>query len=433
MSYFSRRAILFLFFPFLVVTLTGCNSLFDYLGGGKSSGNPAEMRAEFQKTKIGKKALKLIDEAYKIEGDIVDQHVHIIGSGGSVANLCPEIKETGIYINKNRFQPLKHPILYGKTQVMMSSAKVSDVEKADEESAQRLLELVKVMPENTKFNLLALDWYRDENGSPNKDKTDLFIPNDYVLKLRDCMNRRVGRDAFISVISVHPLDPKFAEVLDEYYAQGVRAVKWLPNSMNINPADKRNIPFYQKMASLEGMVLISHTGFEDAINVADGREAQHFGSPDRIELALEHGVTVLLSHSGGETRYKDDYPQNHIDTFVDMMKKTRQNNWKLYGDISALTIKKNVDHFGKIIGNPDMQGRMLYGSDYPLPAIYFLYNGVCTLVKRGYLDKDLEEPLKLIFQYNPLIFDFVLKRNIHLPDNPNLKLPEEVFQSLQKL
>jgi len=72
---------------------------------------------------------------------------------------------------------------------------------------------------------------------------------------------------------------------------------------------------------------------------------------------------------------------------------------------------------------------MLYGSDYPLPAVYALCS-VNKLIKEGYIDKQYKKTLKEIFKDNPLIFDFVLKRNIKHPITGK-NLPAKVFLSIE--
>ena len=69
------------------------------------------------------------------------------------------------------------------------------------------------------------------------------------------------------VISVHPYRTDAVEVLARYARQGVRFVKWLPNVMNIDPANmEKNRGFYEAMARLD-MTLITHTGRESSLRV----------------------------------------------------------------------------------------------------------------------------------------------------------------------
>ena len=61
----------------------------------------------------------------------------------------------------------------------------------------------------------------------------------------------------------------------------------------------------------------------------------------------------------------------------------------------------------------DWQGRLLNGSDYPLPGVLPLIN-LQAFVDAGLLDPSAREPLHRLRGYNVLLFDFVLKRSLAL-------------------
>jgi hypothetical protein len=50
------------------------------------------------------------------------------------------------------------------------------------------------------------------------------------------------------------------------------------------------------------------------------------------------------------------------------------------------------------------------------------------LVRGGYINADERESLNEIYDYNPLLFDFVLKRTIRLPGTKK-RLPASVFMT----
>jgi hypothetical protein len=429
----SNKRLLFL--ASLLLSVISCSNIINNFGGGHSDGNPDAMMQN-----LSNEAQELIEEAYKpfkeSQKIIVDHHVHLVGSGNKSFNICSEISKTGIYLNQERFS-LLDPLLFGKTKVLMNSSKITDLNQSDQQYAARLLSLARNAPYKTNYFLLALDGYwekiKEEDGGEktvfNKDKTDLYVPNDYVVNLTECLNDKLKSNRFIPVISVHPYRPNAGEILEKFHQQNVRYVKWLPNVMNIDPRidDDQYRSFYRKMNEL-GMVLMSHTGWEEATEVTD-KKSQELGYPAFLENALDAGVTVIMSHSGGDERLVVGGKTSH-QSFLEMMGKADEKpGWSLYGDISALTIEKNIKHFKNIIGNEKLKGRILYGSDYPLPAAWFLYP-VDKLIEEGYLASQLRKPLKEIFKYNPLVFDFVLKRNIQHPVTDK-KLPAEVFLSIE--
>ena len=72
---------------------------------------------------------------------------------------------------------------------------------------------------------------------------------------------------------------------------------------------------------------------------------------------------------------------------------------------------------------------MVNGSDYPLPAVSFL-NPTMELLRKGFISKAEQEALDEIYGYNPLLFDFVVKRTIRHPTQPDLRLPDSMFVSI---
>src|SRR3712207_2905106 len=80
-----------------------------------------------------------------------------------------------------------------------------------------------------------------------------------------------------------------------------------------------------------------------------------------------------------------------------------------------------------IIEREDLHGRLVNGSDYPLPAVNILIRAR-PLVRAGYLGAEEAASLREIYGFNPLLFDYVLKRRLRLPGTDR-RLPPTVFQS----
>jgi mannonate dehydratase len=84
-----------------------------------------------------------------------------------------------------------------------------------------------------------------------------------------------------------------------------------------------------------------------------------------------------------------------------------------------------VDVIPTLLSRRDWQGRLLNGSDYPLPGVVPLID-VRKLVTRGLLAAELVEPLLQLRHHNVLLFDFVLKRSLALNGQ---RFADEVFQT----
>ena len=113
-------------------------------------------------------------------------------------------------------------------------------------------------------------------------------------------------DVFVPVISIHPARADAIVELERWAARGCQHVKWLPNSMGIDPSNPRHHAFYRKMKQL-GMILLCHTGDESAIAATGG---QDMGNPLLLRGSLDLGVRVVALHaaSDGEVSDLDDNP-----------------------------------------------------------------------------------------------------------------------------
>jgi len=85
---------------------------------------------------------------------------------------------------------------------------------------------------------------------------------------------------------------------------------------------------------------------------------------------------------------------------------------RLAGDISALTETSRVGPILKyIIKKTEWHGRLLNGSDYPLPG-YIPEISIARHVDQNFITPAQGRLLVEIRQYDPLLFDFLLKRQI---------------------
>src|SRR6185369_5856694 len=150
----------------------------------------------------------------------------------------------------------RHPFHRLKLKVYMSSAGVSDEDKADPQAAARLASLVQSIKGHGKHRLLAFDKNYRRDGSVDLEKTEFYVPNEYVFELADRYP-----EMFVPNISVTPYRSVGFEELAKWAARGARVVKWLPNAMGINPSDPQCDSFYQKLKQLD-LVLLSHGGEE---------------------------------------------------------------------------------------------------------------------------------------------------------------------------
>jgi len=344
-----------------------------------------------------------------LEGPIVDEHVHIVGLGKG---------GTGCEVNPHMLSR-RHPFKRILANLYLSASGAKDFEHFDQEYVERLVGLARGFGHPVRLHILALDHAYHPDGSLDAEHTEFYVPNDYVVRLAEQYP-----DIFVPVISVHPARADALAELEKWAAKGVRYLKWLPNAQGIDAADPRWDPFYRRMREL-GIVLITHTGEEKAVAVRGG---QVLGNPLRFRRALDAGVTVIMAHCASLGRNEDlDHPgrsASNFSLFQRLMSEERYRG-RLFGDISAMTQFNRLSVLRQVAASPELQARLVNGSDYPLPAMDCVI-WTAQLVRMGRITSAERRSLNEIFRRNPLLFDFVLKRILRDPKTGQ-RLSDHVF------
>jgi len=378
-----------------------------------SIGGAFTRRPEELADKLSAKASDVVKRAFDdIDPQrLIDHHVHVAGLGAG-----------GTFVNR-KMRTWAHPFHRLKFKVYMSSAGATDENRADTQLVERLASLVNHIRNHGKHRLLAFDKHYRGDGSVNLEKTEFYVPNEYVFELAERY-----ADMFVPNISVNPYRPDAISELEKWARRGARIVKWLPNAMGIDPSDPKCDPFYQKMKERD-LILLSHGGEEKAV---EAEEDQKLGNPLLLRRALDQGVKVVVAHCAGlgtneDLDDKDRKQVDNFDLFLRLMDEKRYEGL-VFGEISAMT---QFNRVGKplhtILAREDLHERLVNGSDYPLPAVNILIR-TRPLVKLGFVSKSEGESLKEVYDYNPLLFDFVLKRTLKLPGTSK-SLPPSIFMT----
>lgn len=332
------------------------------------------------------------------EGEFRDYHCHVLGIGtGNSGNFINPKMTTWVL-----------PVNHLKFNLFANAAGVSNIEKSDQQYVERLLTLARQIP--GKFALLAWDKFYRRDGSVDTSNTMAYVPNRFVYEIS-----RQFPDHFFPCASIHPYRKNAISKLEKWAKLGVKQIKWVPNSMGIDPSDKKCEEFYKKMIEFD-MVLLSHVGKEEALPVIG---YQHLGNPLLYRRALDMGLKIIMAHCASLGRNLDFERNNpkKVKSYKLFLKLMDEEQYKenLFGDISAITqINRSGAPLRAILKRTRIHKRLINGSDYPLPAINSLI-WIQALIKKGYLQKADKKPLHEIYKYNPLLFDFVLKRNLHHP------------------
>ena len=325
-----------------------------------------------------------------------DAHVHLIGTGDS---------GSGLWVNP-QMQSLAHPIQWLQRAFYFNASCTADDGQSDRNYLERLNWLLEQLPVGVKLMLLAFDYFHDEQGKPIPEASAFYTPGAYAADLAT-----KHPDRFEWIASIHPYRRDATTALQSAVAQGARAIKWLPPAQGMDPASPLCDPFYETAAELNVPILV-HAGAELAVH---GGNTEDFGNPLRLRRPLEHGVRVIVAHcaSLGSGPDLDSGPEGPsipcFELFSRMLDEPAYEGL-LYGEISAVTqINRMGNALETLLRRDDWHPRLLNGSDYPLPGILPLFS-LQQMERRGYIQPDEAETLSAIRNYNPLLFDFVLKR-----------------------
>ena len=321
---------------------------------------------------------------------IIDAHVHLAGLGDS---------GSGCFIAPRKFNSLLYRLMRKKLGIYRAHRDG----RLDEEYLARLERDVKTAVECSALDaavLFAHDRLYSDNGEVAPERQELHVPNEYLFK---CCEAPALKGRLLPAMSVHPYRPDALDETLRWIERGAVAMKWLPNSQNIDPRDRRCAPIYRALAE-RGVPLIAHTGGEHTVSIVRAE----FGDPQLMQPALDQGVTVILAHCGSKSGLFDT---DWLPAFV----KLARTQPRCYGDTSAFCTPGRTRWIGRLLREEGLAAKLIHGSDYPVPP--FAWGAAFKLGLR----KTLE--LQRVWSY--------LERDIRI--KRELGMPEEVFTNFARL
>jgi len=266
---------------------------------------------------------------------LLDMHCHTagIGAGESGAWVSDALRQTwkfNLYLKLFGSQEadlLKH----GDTLMLdIISRKLQDAEYVDDAV------------------ILAMDAPYNEAGELDLAAGEVCVPNRFVATtVKSYPELHFGA-------SVHPSRKDALDELTWSKQQGAVLVKWLPNIQNIDPSNPHYRPYYEKLVELD-LPLLTHVGDEDSFSKTNNA----LGDPQRLKLPLTCGVRVIAAHVASSGKNQG---QCNVERLSEMMPVYPN----LVADISTLTQANRKKHLPKVLNDPRLKGRLLYGTDYPL-------------------------------------------------------------------
>ena len=318
----------------------------------------------------------IVQDAWKgLQADQVwDVHVHLFGNG---------VGKDGVWLNPS-FDRIRHAFF------MNAACAGDDEAHVDEGIVARLGKQLDEFPPGAKAMLLAFDFTYDESGKRREDLTTFAISNDYAQRVA-----KSRPDRFEWTASVHPYREDVAEALAAAKAGGARCVKWLPPTMGIDLASPRCFPAFDALMKND-LPLLVHMGEERAVPGADRGD---FANPLLLRNPLERGVRMIVAHCASLGTSPDLEEGDgrsivpNLDLFARLMSNPQYDKL-LSADISAITQSNRGGIVTQILAHDEWQGRLLNGSDYPLPGVMPLFS-MKALDGEGVLD-----PARVSFLYD---------------------------------
>jgi len=275
----------------------------------------------------------------------IDIHIHLGGPGignGNDPNQC-------YWSRKFTFSPA-----FWVMRILTGNL----LKKPTEESVWgHISDVIRGTNHLKKAVLLAMDEvYSRGHQNPTKHRTHLYVSNEYV-------HSKADGERILFGASVHPYCPNAVKRLEKCIKQGAVLCKWIPSSMGINLADKSCDAFYEKLAR-HNLPLLCHAGPEDAIP-STHKKFIKYNNPKYLRRALEIGVTLIIAHCALPYLLPK---QNYFDDLLNLFKAERNLPGRTYADISAFCTPLKLLYSKKVM-NSIPSSRLIYGSDYPIPAL----------------------------------------------------------------
>lgn len=332
-------------------------------------------------------------------GKLVDTHAHLLGTGdsGSGCTVHPSLYQW--------WQPFE---VLRRKGILNAACVDEGAPSIDRAYVERIATLAGDFPAGARWWLFAFGRAHDDAGRPDPAHSTFYVPDAYAAQVA-----RQHPARFDWVASIHPYRDDAISALDGALAQGAKAVKWLPGSMNIDLRDPRSLAFAERTARA-GLPLIVHCGEEKAVPGAGRHE---LGNPLHVRGLLERGATVVMAHCGSLGKAVDESRPSKpavpaFDLFARVMDESLKAGTRLLGDTSAVFQRnRSAEVWRTLIEAERWHPRLLHGSDHPLPGVMPLFS-LPRLVAAGLLAEADAPILQRVREHNPLLFDLILKRRL---------------------
>jgi len=302
------------------------------------------------------------------------------------------------------------PLIWLDARLREHASGIRDESRADAEYISRVLRQIRAMPGGYTAHLLARDARYTDEGRRDDERTLRYVDNEYIAWLASR-----APDRLVPVVSVHPYRTDAVAALERWANAGIRHVAWRPVAQNIDLTDPRLSDYYAILAA-EDMTLQLPLGFREADNGARG-----WIDPRALRRALDLGVSVVVTLGGS-------YSGDGARLMPRLFELLREPAYRklLTIDLAGVLSPGRVNTLLlPLLQHPQFYSRLRYASGYPETAIRGAID-LEALAARDVIPRQTLEPLSEIRTLNPLLFTFVVMRELRLPGTA-LHFPAQVF------
>jgi uncharacterized protein len=238
---------------------------------------------------------------------------------------------------------------------------------------------------------LGFDGVYDESGRLDRARSQMVVPPEWVFEVCDRYSNLLPGP------SINPLRRDAIEAFEAAIERGAVLFKWLPIVQGFDPADRRVLPIYARLADA-GVPILVHAGTGEAtFATVDPR----VGDLRSLIPALEMGVRIICAHGAAPIIYARQKSQ--VPELRAMLRKYPN----LWIDNSGLANPSRFRYLPQFASDPLIRERTLHGSDYPVPA-----NAIFYLNRLG-----PSQILQIERERNGLQKEVLIKRALGFPDS----------------
>ena len=158
---------------------------------------------------------------------------------------------------------------------------------------------------------------------------------------------------FLFGANLNPYDKNIAEQFEEIVKNNAVLVKVIPSYQRVDLSDENCKKFFELLLKYD-LPLLVHTGVEHSL----ASPHQELNNPQKLEQAAQMGVKIICAHCGSRIFL-------HEKSYFKEWEELALKYDNVYGDISAMINPVGKMDLDKILKNPKLAEKVIFGTDYP--------------------------------------------------------------------